>query len=174
MTRHISTITNASLRTLGYAEKLFEGINPATAAAKPRFGDTVIDTNTPVFVLGHLAIYPVRIGGFYGIDSSHLAAPAEWTELFAAGKPCLDDPKGTIYPKLDVVRSAFFKNMRGIIELISNVDDALLLKETPDEKMRASFPTLGTATNFLLNNHVMMHGGQVSAWRRCMGLPSAL
>ncbi len=35
------------------------------------------------------------------------------------------------------------------------------------------FPTLGALANFLMNNHVMMHIGQVSTWRRAMGLPSA-
>ena len=35
------------------------------------------------------------------------------------------------------------------------------------------FPTVGAAINFYLTGHVMMHAGQISAWRRCMGMPAA-
>jgi hypothetical protein len=35
------------------------------------------------------------------------------------------------------------------------------------------FPTIGGAVNFLLVGHVQMHLGQVSTWRRVMGLGSA-
>ncbi|MEY4102879.1 MAG: hypothetical protein RL461_81, partial [Planctomycetota bacterium] len=36
------------------------------------------------------------------------------------------------------------------------------------------FPVLGQAVLFLCNNHQMMHLGQISAWRRVMGLGSAM
>jgi hypothetical protein len=36
-----------------------------------------------------------------------------------------------------------------------------------------NWPCIGAAFNFLLSGHVMVHMGQVSAWRRCMGLPAA-
>jgi hypothetical protein len=42
----------------------------------------------------------------------------------------------------------------------------------PDESRRERFPTVGAATNFLLNDHLMFHAGQVSAWRRAVGLGS--
>jgi hypothetical protein len=33
-------------------------------------------------------------------------------------------------------------------------------------------PTVGAAVNFMLGGHLQMHLGQVSAWRRAMGLGS--
>ena len=41
-------------------------------------------------------------------------------------------------------------------------------------RMKEMFPTVGVAVNFLVNNHVMMHLGQISTWRRLMGLGSAM
>jgi hypothetical protein len=35
-------------------------------------------------------------------------------------------------------------------------------------------PTIGAVANFLLSAHHMMHLGQVSAWRRAVGLGSVL
>jgi hypothetical protein len=49
----------------------------------------------------------------------------------------------------------------------------MLLAQHPDEKARVNWPCIGAAFNFLLSGHVMVHMGQVSAWRRCMGLPAA-
>jgi hypothetical protein len=39
--------------------------------------------------------------------------------------------------------------------------------------MRDLFPTIGAAINFYLIGHVQVHLGQISAWRRGMGLPPA-
>jgi hypothetical protein len=41
-------------------------------------------------------------------------------------------------------------------------------------RIKEIFPFVGLAINFMLNNHNMMHVGQVSAWRRAMGLPSVM
>jgi hypothetical protein len=40
-------------------------------------------------------------------------------------------------------------------------------------RSREMFPTLGAVVAFYLGGHVMNHLGQLSAWRRCLGLPPA-
>ena len=40
-------------------------------------------------------------------------------------------------------------------------------------RSRELFPTLGAVVAFYLAGHVMNHLGQLSAWRRCIGLPPA-
>jgi hypothetical protein len=39
--------------------------------------------------------------------------------------------------------------------------------------MTERFPTLGSVHAFYCGGHIMMHLGQMSAWRRMMGLGSA-
>lgn len=167
-------ILKPAQRTLGYAKKLAEGVTPQTAARFPHFGDKTIITNHPTFVFGHLSLYPARILGFYGLDASAVAAPAGWAELLKAGVECQDDPKGTIYPAWPVVFEQYVKSYESAIASLAAVNDSALMQPMPDEKVRETFPTLGIATVFMLNNHQMVHMGQVSAWRRCFGLPSAL
>lgn len=174
MTVAMDSMLAAARRTIGYAEVLLKGIDPATAARFPRFGSTVITTNHPVFVYGHLAIYPKRMLELVGKDPSAVTAPESYTQLFAAGVECVDDVDGKVYPKLDEVAANFFAWSNIAMESLAGVGDDVLARENPNEKSRASFPTVGGVVFFLLNNHPMMHMGQVSAWRRCVGLPAAM
>ena len=178
MGQYLNMMIDSSKRGRGYAEKLMVGIKPDQAARKPHFETggamQTIDTNHPTFCFGHLALYPARMLGLVGADPALAPVPAEWDALFRAGVPCLDDPSGTIYPKFEVVTAAFIKNMDAAYTALASVDDQLLGTPTANERYREYFPTTGLALNFLLNNHVMMHSGQVSVWRRCFGLPSAM
>jgi hypothetical protein len=178
MGQYVEMMLTGARRGRMYAEKLLAGVKADQAARKPHFetpaSPQMVDTNHPVFVFGHLALYPARIAKMVGLDGSSLAAPAGWDDLFKAGAPCHDDPDGKIYPKLDAVAAHFFKATDGLIAAMEKLDDKALLAATGDEKMRERFPVAGAAANFMLNNHVMMHLGQVSVWRRCFGLPSAM
>lgn len=170
----VDMIVRPAQRTLGYAKKLAEGIKPADAARFPRFGDTVVVTNHPTFVFGHLALYPARMLGFCGLDPTPIVPPAAWPDLFKAGVECKDDPAGTVYPAFAEVFNAYVRNYEHAFKALDGLNDAAIMQPHPDEKIRETFPTLGIAMVFLLNNHVMMHLGQVSAWRRCFGLPAAM
>jgi hypothetical protein len=178
MGQFLSMMIETSKRGRGYAEKLMVGIRPEQAARRPHFESagtlTVVDMNHPTFCFGHLAIYPAKMLPLVGIDPSVAAVPAGWTELFNAGVACQDDPEGRLYPRFDEVAAAFLKNMDAAYAALAKVDDALLSTPTANERYREFFPTTGLALNFLLTSHVMVHCGQVSAWRRCFGLPSAM
>jgi hypothetical protein len=41
-------------------------------------------------------------------------------------------------------------------------------------RMSEMLPTLGAAMMFMCGSHLQMHLGQVSSWRRAMGLGSAM
>lgn len=179
MGQHSAAIAAPARRTRMYAERLMVGVTPAIAARKPVFtkgGDTItIDANHPVFVLGHLALYPAQILGL--IDRSDLspsiAVPAAWEEKFKNGAPCQDDPSGTIYPAFSEICAAYFKATDAMLDAVESMDDAILLTPTAHEGYAKIFPVTGPTLIFMLNNHTMMHLGQVSTWRRCMGLPPA-
>lgn len=172
-----------SIATLGdfsamYAQGLLKDLRPEQAARKPHFATpgagTVVDTNHPVFLFGHLSLYPTRVWAVAGLGEGKHEAPAGWNELFAAGVECKDDAAGTIYPSLAAVTERFFASHAAACAAVREMDDALLARENPNERSRARFPTIGALFTFVLSAHVMVHMGQISAWRRCFGLPSAM
>lgn len=175
---HLDSILAGAQRTRGLTEKLLAGISSSEAARKPRFEKNgaalVVDTNHPTFIMGHLSLYPSRVMMNFGLDGAAAAAPDAWTELLKAGAPCVDDVLGTLYPSLAVVSEQYFRATDLCLAGLAKIDDAKLSEPPVDERMRTNFPTLGYAAVFMLNNHVMLHMGQLSAWRRCYGLPSAL
>ena len=98
-----------------------------------------------------------------------------YTDLFSAGVTCLDDPQGTIYPPMHEIMERFFSRYKVVVEAVKGVDDSAFLKDNPhpSDRMRSMLPTLGKMVAFMLDGHCHSHLGQVSTWRRCMGLPSA-
>lgn len=178
MGQYLEMMVAASRRARVLAEKLLVGVGPEIAARKPRFerrGETVtIDTNHPVWVFGHLGLYPARIAALVGLDGAALNPPAAWEGLFKNGTVCQDDAMGTVYPKIGEITAHYFRASDAMLEMLAGVDDATLLLPTPTENYKKSFPIAGQAVTFMLTSHIMMHMGQISAWRRCFGLPSAV
>lgn len=155
--------------SLNYADILLKGITHDRFARKPQG----FDTNNPAFVYGHLAIYPERV--FDLIGRPELARPDQrFIDLFSAGKPCLDDPDARIYPAMDEIIARFRTRYEALLPVLAETSDEPFARINPNEKMRDRFPTVGAAVNFLISGHMMIHLGQVSAWRRCMGLGSAM
>lgn len=161
--------------SLRYAEGLLKDIEPNQFARLPAPGGKPIQTNHPAFVFGHLSLYPRRVLALCGREADAPANPPKFEDLFKNGQPCLDDPTGTIYPPMDAIVAHFMGATRAALVALPKVDDAVFAKPNPLEgRMRELFPTIGIAANFMLGGaHAMSHLGQVSAWRRCMGLPSA-
>jgi uncharacterized damage-inducible protein DinB len=46
-----------------------------------------------------------------------------------------------------------------------------VLAQPAPEKIRARFPTVGVLLIGMMTSHEASHNGQLSAWRRAMGLP---
>ncbi|MCC6676336.1 MAG: DinB family protein [Phycisphaerales bacterium] len=178
MTAFSECLASAGRFGRGYAKILLAGIEPGRFARKPRFetsaGVKVVDTNHPAFIFGHLSLYPARLFTLLGADAKSVEAPAAWGDLFKAGAACRDDVDGTIYPAMEAITTRFFSAYEAAVEHVKSVPDDVLARVNPNEQARDRFPTIGVLVNFYLNGHVMMHMGQVSAWRRCVGLPSAM
>jgi len=154
---------------LGYADSLVADVKPEAFARKPEG----VDTNTPAFIFGHLALYPDKI--LERLGRSDLAEPdGGYIELFEAGQPCLDDPDGSKYPPMDEILGKFRDRHRVLLDALAEIDPAEFDKPNPNEQSRDRFPTVGHIVTFLLTSHIMMHLGQLSAWRRCMGLGAVM
>jgi len=163
----------AAARTRAYAERLLKGIEAGSFARRARVGGVTVESNHPAFVFGHLSLYPARVMRICGLDARGVEPPAGFEELFRNGVPCVDDPEGRVYPAMERITRAYFDGTDGVLRAIGGLEDAAFARVNPDERYRELFPTVGQAAVFLLNNHAAMHLGQVSVWRRCMGLGPA-
>ncbi len=174
MSRSLGNIIADSLAaSIGYADRLKAGLTHETFARFASPGGCVVESNHPSFVYGHLSLYPVRIVTELGAEASAIVPSDRFQEVYSPSVQCEDDPEGTLYPPMDAVMSAFFDNYALAMTT---------LRETPDEKfaaansldrMKERFPTIGAMHNFYCGGHIMMHLGQLSAWRRMMGLAAA-
>lgn len=168
-------LTVTTGRTMGLAKGLLTGIDAKDFAKQPMADGKVIDTNHPAFVYGHLALYPARVMAMLGQDGSAVACPARYDELFAAGVRCAHDPDGSQHPPMDDILSRFDRGYAALIEAVKNTDDATLTGPIQgNDRYREVFGTVGGAAGFMLHDHLMFHLGQVSTWRRMMGLGSVM
>lgn len=168
-----TTIAHCAKPALGLGASLCSDIDPSTAARFPPGEAGVIRTNHPVFIFGHLALYPRRALELCGLDASGIDVPERYDELFAAGKECIEATDGS-HPSLDDVLGCWKASTEAAIARLPEADDAILAQENPIEGFRSRAPTIGDAANFLMNSHAMFHLGQLSAWRRAMGLASVM
>jgi hypothetical protein len=163
----VQTIVPAAELVLRYADQLVQTIPADSFARMP-----MKDLNSAAFNIGHLSIYGDRICGMLGRQD--LVTPLPYSaDLFKAGAPCLDQPG--LYPSKDVLVATFFERQRRALEALKGATEATMAAENPAEgRFKEMFPTVGGAVGFLLSGHVAMHLGQISAWRRVMGLGSAM
>jgi hypothetical protein len=157
-----------------YAKRLLAGVTPENYARLARPGGELVNSNHAAFVLGHLDLYPAKIFERLGRPSGATACPPSYPALFAAGAECRDDPAGTLYPPLDELTTRFFDGYAAALIAVGEADDAsLLAPNSGDGGPPKLFLTIGSMLGFYLSGHVMSHLGQLSAWRRCLGLPPA-
>ncbi|USN99439.1 MAG: DinB family protein [Phycisphaeraceae bacterium] len=170
-----TAIVPAAERGLGLAEKLLEGVEPAKFARLASPGGQVIQANHAAFIYGHLSLYPARIMQAAGREDAAIFEREGWNDLFGAGCECRDDPEGTIYPSMSEITEACLPAYKKVIEQVKGWPDAAFTKpHALGGRYAEVFATLGMLTNFMLLGHTMMHFGQMSTWRRAMGLGSVM
>lgn len=166
----IGPIIAASARvSRGYAERITKGVTAETFARKPKG----VNANHPAWVLGHLSVYPDRLLPLLG--HAGLAKPIEgsYEALFDHKSECRDDPAGAIYPSMQTLLDRYMARHEVIIGALPETADEVF--ERPNTyAMQDRFPTVGHLATFMLVGHPMLHLGQLSTWRRCMGMGPAV
>jgi len=175
MSRSIGNCIADSLQLcLGYADRLLTDIPEDQFAKYASPGGETVESNHPAFILGHLSIYPSRVLDHLGVDATAITASDEYQKLFSPDAKCENDPEGTIYPAASELIAAFKTNYGAALEALRAADDSAMEGVNPSEgRMRELFPTIGSALGFYCGGHVMMHMGQLSAWRRMNGMAPA-
>lgn len=155
---------------VSYAERLLKDVTPELSRRKPVVAGTTIDCNHPIFVYGHLALYPAQLAEMAALSTEGLTVPSTYAPLFQMGVPCHDDPDGAIYPSLAEVSERFFTSTQLLLEQLPTLHSAVLTKPLENAQRRERFGTVGAFMAYILLAHPQSHLGQISVWRRCMGL----
>jgi len=153
-----------------YGERLVKDISATQFARKPAIGGVIIDINHPAFTFGHLALYPSLIAQFLGLPIKGMEVPAKYPELFKQGVACHDDPEGTLYPAKDDLVYLYLSATDILLNQLSSIEEERLTRPLEDPKRQERFGSVGGFMTYALLPHSQGHFGQVSAWRRCMGL----
>ena len=131
-----------------------------------------MSSNHAAFIYGHLSLYGPKVAQFAGGSVS--AIPDSFDELFSQHAQCSDDVQGTVYPEMSVITGFYFSGWRAALEAIHTSEASVWEQTNPSEgRMAEKFPSLGSLANFLVGGHMMLHLGQMSAWRRIQGLGPA-
>jgi uncharacterized damage-inducible protein DinB len=161
-----SALANAILitwrRNAAYSQRLVSDLTDAQFAAQPIPGRVL---NHPAWILSHLTLYTTIAAAMlrdqpfedpsdhqYGAKSEPRPDPAAYaarTALINQYKSAHDDAEAALLAAPDRVFST----------------------PTPLERWRALHPTTGDMLVTLMVKHESAHLGQLSAWRRAMGLP---
>lgn len=160
------TLVPPARMTLGYADALLADISPAQFARQPEG----VNTNHPAWVYGHLGLYPDSMLTLIGRDDiAHTDDAGK--EVFGGNSVCRDDPRGDIYPPMNDIVERFRSRHEVLLGALAETDESVFTSPMPgDHPLASRLPTVGATAGFILLSHTMMHLGQVSAWRRAMGL----
>ena len=175
MSQQVGTLIAQNCQfNLGYTDRLLKDVSAQQFARQARPGGQAVHANHPAFVLGHLSLYGPRIVEQLGGDAASVALDAAYVALFTRDAPCRDDSEGTIYPTMQQLTDTYYRGYRAAIEVLHRADDAKFLEENPATgPVKQAFPTKGALHAFLCGGHMMVHLGQISVWRRMMGMPPA-
>lgn len=168
-----NTIADSLALSIGYTKRLMTGIEADHFARFATPGGQTIESNHPAFILGHLSLYAPRIINELGRSDLAVAIPDGFEAVFSKDAQCADDPDGSVYPAMSAVTELYETGYANATTALREVADDVLQQPNPNERMTDKFPTIGSMHGFYVGGHMMMHLGQLSAWRRMQGLGSA-
>jgi hypothetical protein len=146
---------------VGFGQRLLSEIPDERMTEQPLPG-----VNHPAWILGHLALTADGVGEILG---GKRTLPAEWSTLFGQGSQPSSVRSG--YPSKSELLRAFEECHHRLREQAAAAGPEVLAQPPTNPRAREVFPTLKELATFILTGHVGVHLGQLSAWRRMIGLP---
>jgi len=145
---------------LNYAEGLLKEIPEERMAEQPFPG-----VNHPAWIIGHLTNTADAVAVILG-GSKEL--PESWPKLF--GRDSEPTSHREDYPGkaelLDLLKSRYW----AVQQLLSTVPESLLKAANPRPQMQDRLPAVSDLVSFVLTGHFGIHLGQLSTWRRLVGM----
>ena len=129
--------------------------------------------NHPAFSVGHLVTAYANL--YNNLTGEYILADG-FKELFlrqGPGDPTLPEKDHNAYPSKDAILQELDVQHERLVNYLDKIS-ADKLNEPFEWRLSKYFPTFGNRIMFLCVNHYAMHLGQLAAWRRAMGMDSAL
>lgn len=145
---------------LQYLQKMTADIAEERFAEQPLPG-----INHPAWILGHIALSGDSAAAMFGGDK---LIPESWYKLFGQGST-LTANRGDYPSKLELLEAVESAFQRAYTASASATAESLARPNT-SRLLRGSLPTVHDAFAFVLTTHFSLHLGQLSAWRRMIGL----
>lgn len=123
--------------------------------------------NHPLWIVGHLYFASQAQGSMIGATQP---CSQEYTKLFGMGSQPLAD--ASKYPKFDELCAKYLESREVVSKAFLAASEADLARPNPVEAMAKIFPTVGSMIALGMVSHDAVHFGQLSSWRRAMGLPA--
>ena len=141
--------------------KLVAELTPEQMVEQPRPG-----MNHPAWILGHLTLPRFWCKDRLGLQ---VTVPQDWVDKFNMGSTPVADvsrypAKAELLAALEETHRVMEAGLRGMTEE--------QLMAPADERIRHVFPHVGDGLVGLVTTHESFHIGQLSAWRRAMGMKS--
>ena len=153
--------------TTGYGQLLAGDIPAEQFAHMPAPG-----MNHPAFCFGHVTLSTGQALALIG-RSDLVVEPDGYAALFGMGVECVEQDGR--YPAMEAILDWYLTQHRAAAGAIRGVsDEALTAASPPGGMLSERLPTVGALLNFAVHGHHMVHLGQISAWRRAMGLGPVL
>ena len=121
--------------------------------------------NHPAWTIGHLVFTCQMLGGVIGIKPW---LPKSWPKRYGSGSVPTDDPE--LYEPKEILLKILDDAQARMTAAIKKLDDASLDAAFPEPSYLEVFPTVRHSLTQVLVGHASFHVGQVSVWRRAMGL----
>ena len=154
------TECNVNRFLLGYAHTLVDEIADERLCEQPSPG-----VNHPAWILGHLAYSG---DGAVGVLGGQKLLAGDWTKKFGAGsKPSSLRAEYPSKAELLQILQERFATARDLAAAASPEKVAL---PNPNARLKDKLPTVRDAVAFLMSGHLALHLGQLSTWRRLIGI----
>lgn len=156
----LDTETKINLFLLQYCRLLTADVPDERLAEEPLPG-----VNHPAWILGHLGWSSDRALELLGAAKT---LPSEWTPLFGPGSK--HAPGREAYPSKEELLRALEHGFERVRQRASAATPEQLAQPTINPRMKGALPTVQHGVAFLMTAHLGVHLGQLSSWRRMIGL----
>lgn len=146
---------------VGYCRMLMGELTDEQMTLQPLPG-----VNHPAWILGHLAfsadLIVFRLGGQKAFDEA-------WAKQFGPGSQMTANRAD--YPAKKLLLATVEKQFEIARTLAESAMAEQCAQPNPNVRLKEALPTVRDAVAFLLTGHLGVHLGQLSSWRRMIGLP---
>jgi uncharacterized damage-inducible protein DinB len=164
MSHIINGLLHAWNKNADYGQRLVADLDDAQMIAQPQWisGPPM---NHPAWVLSHLNVYLPIIAAV--IRDEAFVDPKDH-EFGMHSRPQMD--RATYASREELVGS-FAAGHTTVSQLLESADDSVFAQAIRLPRWQGVFANAGALLPYLMLNHENGHLGQISAWRRALGLP---